>query len=242
MKKFGKRLFLIVIALMILILGIPLLLNSLYHIPALESWFVWEAGDVLGYYGALIGCVVSFLVLYLTIKAERHHEKEKELEENRVILEFSRFHANTKPKRASVYYTSWKPHSSGIKEDVLLIENVSAKHIVNVSICYKYIVENASEERTICLTSIHGNSQYFICMPDEIANVTPWPSPDLDEIPHAPKAGTLTEIVVIYHTASHEKMKAVVSGDFKAVTYFVLNGQKATELFSSSCSRPVDFS
>lgn len=232
----------IVIALMILVLGIPLLLNSLYHIPALENWFVWDAGDVLGYYGALIGCVASFLVLYLTIKSERNHEKEKELEENRVFLEFSRCPANTKQTRASVYYTSWKPHSSGVNEDVLLIENLSAKHVVNVSICYKYIAENVSEERTICLTSIHGNSQYLICMPDEIANVTPWPSPDLDEIPQAPKTGALTEIVVIYHTVSHEEMKAVVSGDFKAVTYLVLNGQKATELFSSSCSRPVDFS
>lgn len=69
---------LICVAILLLLIGVPLVINVLFKVPAVADMFVaeWDAGDALGYYGAIlsfIGTVVlGALALYQNhiIKAE----------------------------------------------------------------------------------------------------------------------------------------------------------------------------
>jgi len=69
---------LICVAILLLLIGVPFIINILFKVPAISEAFVaeWDAGDALGYYGAIlsfIGTVVlGALALYQNhiIKAE----------------------------------------------------------------------------------------------------------------------------------------------------------------------------
>lgn len=61
---------LICVAILLLLIGVPFIINILFKVPAISEAFVaeWDAGDALGYYGAIlsfIGTVVlGALALY----------------------------------------------------------------------------------------------------------------------------------------------------------------------------------
>ena len=65
-----------------LIFGIPLLIHILFTIPAPHDFFRarWTAGDVLVFYGAIIGAIVLFVSIYLIQK--NHRESIQSLEKN----------------------------------------------------------------------------------------------------------------------------------------------------------------
>ena len=96
MKKWIKkhiRLFIAsCIAVFLLLLGVPFAINLLFKIPATSEVFraEWDAGDALGYYGAVlsfIGTVVlGILALYQNhiIKADADKQSEKWAERERI--------------------------------------------------------------------------------------------------------------------------------------------------------------
>lgn len=69
-KKYmnGKRI-LAIIALLILTIGIPIIINEAYKYGALYGGYItaWDAADVLSYYGTLLGSVSTITALAITI-------------------------------------------------------------------------------------------------------------------------------------------------------------------------------
>lgn len=78
MKKSPKSICKIIIGCLFLGVVIPLLINWLYSTPAPISFLdmCWEAADVLGFYGSLLGAAATIFVLQQTIEFTRDSQRE----------------------------------------------------------------------------------------------------------------------------------------------------------------------
>lgn len=60
---------LVVLALLIVLVGVPLLINQAYRSDTIISITKWEAADVLAYYGSVISTVIGAAVAAVTLAA-----------------------------------------------------------------------------------------------------------------------------------------------------------------------------
>ena len=82
MRK-AKRIILIILAIIVPLLIIPLIINVLYKFDFGIELFrsEWSAGDALGYYGVVLGGIITVGGIWYTIRNER----KKQLEENTIM-------------------------------------------------------------------------------------------------------------------------------------------------------------
>lgn len=68
MKK-TKCVLLLLVFLLALVVGIPIIINESYKVGGYVT--LWDAADVLGYYGVILGAIISITVLAVTIYYNR---------------------------------------------------------------------------------------------------------------------------------------------------------------------------
>lgn len=75
---------------------IPIAINFAYKIPASHSFLEmsWEAKDVLGFYGSLLGAAATIFVLRETILFTRENQKEERKLSIKPYLETNQYHYN----------------------------------------------------------------------------------------------------------------------------------------------------
>ena len=78
MKKLPKSIWIIIISCFFLGVVIPFIINWLYSMPAPVSFLAmrWDAADVLGFYGSLLGAAATIFVLQQTIEFTKDSQKE----------------------------------------------------------------------------------------------------------------------------------------------------------------------
>lgn len=70
----------VVIVMFVLIIAIPFLIYCAFKIPAHNSFFdangIWTAGDILGFYGVVLGAIVASLGVFFTIQYSQKQFRE----------------------------------------------------------------------------------------------------------------------------------------------------------------------
>ena len=78
---FGIKAKHLVILVLIMAIGIPVIIYALFRMPAPFSFLIadgiWTAGDILGYYGVLLGAFGAFIGVSWTIRQGRQQFKEE---------------------------------------------------------------------------------------------------------------------------------------------------------------------
>lgn len=112
MKLNWKVIIVVLAAFVLLVFGIPILINRAYQLPALTSWLVmsWDAKDVLNYYGVIVGAIVAgagvaFSVLYSQKNYKYIQEQYRDDLRNRVLPYFAITMQREKYDRT--YFTSF---------------------------------------------------------------------------------------------------------------------------------------
>ena len=74
-----KKIFLSIILLVILLVIIPLIINNLYKYDFGIELFrcEWSAGDMLSFYGSILGGLLTLVGVIITIKYERNSKLEE---------------------------------------------------------------------------------------------------------------------------------------------------------------------
>lgn len=87
MKRNKKEYFILIIILSILILGVPVIFNTLYKIHSNINFFVaeWSCGELLTYYGSILGALLAVVGVYFTIKDSK---KARDAEFHNNVLPF----------------------------------------------------------------------------------------------------------------------------------------------------------
>lgn len=91
-----------IIAGILLVIGVPVLIHAVFKMEAPCEWLVadWESGDILGYYGVILGVGGAALGIYATIRHEQKKYSEDVIRQSlpyfilttlRVNLNFSPF-------------------------------------------------------------------------------------------------------------------------------------------------------
>lgn len=77
--KNKKRLFLWGLMLVLLLFVVPVVINWMYTVPAPFSWLEmhWDAADVLGFYGSILGAAATIFVLLRTIQFTIENQREE---------------------------------------------------------------------------------------------------------------------------------------------------------------------
>ena len=76
----------IVIVIIILIIGVPIIINECYKLNC-GYITVWDGTDVLGYYGTILGSVISVATLVITIRfTKKQIQRESYLQNEREKL------------------------------------------------------------------------------------------------------------------------------------------------------------
>ena len=90
MKKHPKRykVVLFVTIPIILLFGVPALINLLFKLHAFTAFFAaeWDAGDVLGFYGTLLASFIAIIGVFLSINFAQKNYREDEKNRQRPYL------------------------------------------------------------------------------------------------------------------------------------------------------------
>lgn len=119
-KTYGKNIVIVFVAMLVLILGGPLIINWLYKQPAIAAFFEtnWGAEDVLDYYGSilgsLIGAAATILVLLWTIRFTVKNQKDERKLSVRPYLEISKYHITDLDKLNNAENTVFLEISNGV--------------------------------------------------------------------------------------------------------------------------------
>ena len=164
MKLNWKVIIVVLAAFVLLVFGIPILINRAYQLPALTSWLVmsWDAKDVLNYYGVIVGAIVAgagvaFSVLYSQKNYKYIQEQYRDDLRNRVLPYFAITMQWEKYDHS--YFTLFPDE---------IEKNTKSKHTKHNEY-YKYIIDQI----------------YFVLLPSEIQARVELDEQDKDLLEHA---------------------------------------------------------
>lgn len=164
MKLNWKVIIVVLAAFVLLVFGIPILINRAYQLPALTSWLVmsWDAKDALNYYGVIVGAIVAgagvaFSVLYSQKNYKYIQEQYRDDLRNRVLPYFAITMQWEKYDHS--YFTLFPDE---------IEKNTKSKHTKHNEY-YKYIIDQI----------------YFVLLPSEIQARVELDEQDKDLLEHA---------------------------------------------------------
>ena len=164
MKLNWKVIIVVLAAFVLLVFGIPILINRAYQLPALTSWLVmsWDAKDALNYYGVVVGAIVAgagvaFSVLYSQKNYKYTQEQYRDDLRNRVLPYFAITMQWEKYDHS--YFTLFPDE---------IEKNTKPKH-AKYNEYYKYIIDQI----------------YFVLLPSEIQARVELDEQDKDLLEHA---------------------------------------------------------
>ena len=164
MKLNWKVIIVVLVAFVLLVFGIPILINRAYQFPAITSWLAmsWDAKDALNYYGVIVGAIVAgagvaFSVLYSQKNYKYIQEQYRDDLRNRVLPYFAITMQWEKYDHS--YFTLFPDE---------IEKNTKSKHTKHNEY-YKYIIDQI----------------YFVLLPSEIQARVELDEQDKDLLEHA---------------------------------------------------------
>lgn len=235
-----KRAFLFFIGFFVFVVLVPVGINYAFKLPAGCTLFEaeWEAGDLLGYYGSVLGGIVSFVVLYFTLKKERDQMIEAEIKSKRTYLDIwldieSRADLRNRkslPYGTRIYILEKNTEAMiGEKKAIFLELSNNSKecvHDVNVNIEYE---NNGMTASMVNIAQMRSNETLLILLPDRVS---------VHRLPHfsesvemSPDNVRIDRVTVLYRTAASETMKAELLFKARQLRYYATSNGKDKALF-----------
>lgn len=234
-----KKILWLLIGILVFVFLVPLGINYAFKVPAFFKVFEaeWEAGDLLGYYGSVLGGIVSFLVLYLTLKKEREQVIEAEKRSKRTYLDVAfdlESRADLKdrqslPRGTRIYILEKNTGAIDESEEALFLEisNNSSETVYNLTVHIAY-QKNAIKESVVNIAQMRSNETILMLLPigTSIRSLIQFAaSGEKERI-------WLDKVIVCYRTAAYEMMKAELICEEQEIRYYIISKGKDEILFA----------